>query len=363
MSNDRRTLATAYDPARNNLNLFRLILALLVVASHSYPITLGLERGEACEPLKVLTHGRTDLGSLAVDAFFSISGFLLAGSWLNSRSGVFGFVRRRVLRIYPGFFACVIVCIAVVGPLSVPNVPAYLADPRTYRLLHYLHFGRFWNSLPEAFARNPMPGIIDSSLWTIKYEVYCYVSIVALGSTQLFRGPVLAAIAVACLSLFAGLVLTGRTLPFALDPFYMPRLLTFFLVGTVAYFYREIIPIRGWLFAAATIVVVFTVRIAVWHPVILPIAGLYCLLYLACVRGPFTSFGRVHDLSYGTYLYAWPIQQLTLYYGWGQASPWKLTAVAVPVTFSFAAVSWFAIERPALRFKRSLRPIPAEKFQ
>ena len=324
------------------------------MASHSYVIADGMDDGLRREPLRVVTAGHFDLGGLAVDGFFAISGFLLAGSWMTGQGGPTGFVRRRFLRIYPGFLVCVLVCIGVVGPLAVPDVRAYFGNPHTYWLMKYLYFGRFFNGLPNCFPGNPIPGIIDSSLWTIKYEVFCYVALVCLGLTGLLRRTIVAGIAIGCLAAFNAIALSGRTLPFALDAFYMPRLLTFFLAGASAYLMRDVVPMNRWLLAAAALLLIATVRLPVWPTLVLPTAGLYCLLYVACIPSRrFNTFGRRHDLSYGFYLYAWPLQQLTCYYGWGRGSPWVLTAAALPVTLLAAGVSWLLVERPALRLKRS----------
>ena len=56
------------------------------------------------------------------------------------------------------------------------------------------------------------------------------------------------------------------------------------------------------------------------------------------------------DLSYGVYLYGWPIQQ-SLHALWPAASPWQLLPSALALTLAVAAASWYGIERPALRLK------------
>jgi len=62
----------------NNIDALRLLLAVLVIFSHSYALGLG---SEAREPLALATRGQLTLGNLAVDWFFVLSGFLIAQSW------------------------------------------------------------------------------------------------------------------------------------------------------------------------------------------------------------------------------------------------------------------------------------------
>ena len=60
------------------------------------------------------------------------------------------------------------------------------------------------------------------------------------------------------------------------------------------------------------------------------------------------------DLSYGIYIYAFPIQQTLA--GYGQLN--LLTAVLT--VLPFAAFSWFLVERPAMRLKPAARSGPPE---
>jgi peptidoglycan/LPS O-acetylase OafA/YrhL len=62
---------------------------------------------------------------------------------------------------------------------------------------------------------------------------------------------------------------------------------------------------------------------------------------------------RGYDLSYGSYLLAFPVQQLLS--GLPAALNAVLTAVIV---LALAAVSWRFVEKPALRHKPT-RPVPA----
>jgi peptidoglycan/LPS O-acetylase OafA/YrhL len=97
-----------FDPRANALNAIRLALALLVIVWHSFPLS-GSQVKFA--PLKQL------LGETAVDSFFAISGFLILGSWL--RNPQWGrYLAARVLRIFPAFWACLVITAFVLAPLG-----------------------------------------------------------------------------------------------------------------------------------------------------------------------------------------------------------------------------------------------------
>jgi peptidoglycan/LPS O-acetylase OafA/YrhL len=62
---------------------------------------------------------------------------------------------------------------------------------------------------------------------------------------------------------------------------------------------------------------------------------------------------KIPDISYGVYLYGWPVQKLLVFAG--LASPWILFPVALTGAALCGAASWFCIERYALRLKTSGR--------
>jgi peptidoglycan/LPS O-acetylase OafA/YrhL len=64
------------------------------------------------------------------------------------------------------------------------------------------------------------------------------------------------------------------------------------------------------------------------------------------------------DLSYGIYLYAWPVQSLLVKYIDG-ISPWLVMVFTTLATVPLAFASWKLIERPFLSFKKTRAPNPS----
>lgn len=114
-----------FEERRNNLDFVRLFLAILVIYSHSYPLALGTEK---TEPLLLLTHGQTTFGTVAVDCFFILSGFLISHSFIHTKS-LLSYFRKRVYRIYPAFIISTLFCAFLVAPLAGATSPysSYLA--------------------------------------------------------------------------------------------------------------------------------------------------------------------------------------------------------------------------------------------
>ena len=99
----------------NNLDFIRFSLALLVLFCHCFVMYYGTE--DTVEPLIIATHKQLSLGSLAVNYFFVISGFLIFQSWDKSHNFI-DFLKKRILRIFPGFIVASILCLVLFAPLG-----------------------------------------------------------------------------------------------------------------------------------------------------------------------------------------------------------------------------------------------------
>ncbi|QJY47056.1 acyltransferase family protein [Pseudonocardia broussonetiae] len=352
-------LAQAFDPRRNSVNALRLGLAGLVLLSHS----LKFQGHE--DPLGHLTGGDVDLGTLAVDGFFALSGFLIAGSWAASPSTA-RYLWRRCLRILPAFWVCLLVSAFVLLPLA--------------RLLEFGSLAGFpWTGERSALSyvtsnaalfiqQYEVPGTlggepVNGSLYTLFYEFACYLGIGALGALGLLRDrvwPLLAVTAAVWLltvsELLDGALLTSRseTLETAL------RFGSMFLAGAVAARLAPRLPMGPAGGALAAVVLVQSLVLAsmaptpeastLVHVAIAPAAVAYLVL-LAGSSPRLHRVGARRDLSYGLYVYAWPAQALLLLVG-GAAWPLPVYAAAsLGAGLLLALASWTWVESPALRLK------------
>lgn len=337
------TIADATARPANGFAAVRLALALAVVVSHAFSVTTG--RLEA-EPLHAWT-GYT-LGEHAVNGFFAISGFLVTMSFV--RRGARDYAAARVLRIVPGLVAAVLVVALAIGPsMTTSGLRDYLTDPelRVF-LLRTLTTLKSTAPLPGLFRENPFHFAMGT-VWTLKYEVLCYLVLLLAGAVGLLRGRAPSLVVAA--GLFAALLATNLLLPDAsLGTTTTLRLAFVFAAGAALHQWRHVVRL-SWLAAAALAgLAVLAVRTPA-YPVLLYGATAYGTLVVS-LRQPLARplFDLREDLSYGVYLYGWPIQQVlrALYPEGGSA---VLLAVSLPLSLVAAALSWRLVERPAMRLK------------
>jgi peptidoglycan/LPS O-acetylase OafA/YrhL len=324
----------------DNFDALRCLAALTVLFSHSFPISSILDR----EPLQLLTGGQASFGGVAVAAFFAISGYLITASYVRSRDPL-RYCLSRALRIEPGLIACLMICGLVLGPL-VTTLPLedYFGSAQLY---HFL-LGNLANvhgtaGLPGVFPENPVANAVNGSLWTIRYEIVMYIFVLVLGASGVLNGY--SAILCAALAALASAIWRDSLLaPWG----------SVFFVGSALYFWqRRREPSTVAAFVAVCLLVV-AAEMGVLRFVMGP-AMAYIVIYLATsprVRLP--NLARYGDLSYGIYLYAFPVQQLVVLALRDRIEWYWDILLSLPLVLAAAAFSWHLVEKPALELKRGL---------
>ncbi|MEP6909663.1 MAG: acyltransferase [Actinomycetota bacterium] len=340
---------------RNNFDVLRLLAASLVLFSHAYALT-----GNA-EPFADVS-GWT-FGEVGVVMFFAMSGFLIAKSWTDQPQLV-PFAGKRALRLLPALAVAVSVTVLVIGPLfTALPIGSYFADPGTwlYLVRSSLLF-TFGGTLPGVFEDNPYPNAVNGSLWTLPVEACCYAMAAALGSVGLLRrSGVLAAfscllvLSVTPLSPLSN-ALAGGTTGGNLTLVIM--LGATFVLGCLAY------SLRGRLQLSWTVVVALLVLwVATWGGGWGTASGVPAIAFAVLVfafRSPawLRRLTAPGDVSYGIYVYAFPVQQSVAAL-WGPGlDPLLMLAISFPVIYGLAFLSWRLVERPALALKRVVAPRP-----
>ena len=360
---NRTSLEDVFDARSNSIGFLRFVLASMVLVGHSY-----LFGGFGDEIMWDWTKGQENYGGLAVGGFFVLSGFLITRSYTTTTS-VFRFLWQRFLRIFPGFWACLIVTAFVIGPLiwrtNHGGFSGYtdIADESPFDFvtrnakLTMRQYG-----IGDLLANAAVPRNLNGSLWTLIYELRCYVAVAVFGVFGLLkrgRGVVLGVTAMLWVIQIVNIAIPngGATISPLLGDLYLIRLSFLFGLGACLYLYRDRVPMddRAGVFAAVLLLLSFRYHLFF----VVGQAALAYVLLWAGWRLPFKWFDRYGDFSYGLYLYAFPVQQLLAIYP--QAAKhghlWYVL-VTFMVVVPMAVASYYLVERPFLRLKGASLPAP-----
>lgn len=340
------------DARTNAFDTIRLFAALTVIVSHAFLLTSGTYQAE---PVFWASGGQTTMGSLAVGVFFVISGLFISASF--DRSPTIGnFVSKRALRIMPALVVVTILLALVAGP-AITTVPLadYFADAQTWTYFRNIAFLPMAVELPGVFKTHTL-STVNESIWTLKFEVACYA---------------IAAIVLAIGRSTRTIVWTGWIASFFIVRYWpnangvsgaeyyivaIARMFRYFGAGMLIYLYRDRIVLHAglaWLLAALTVASVKTP----WFIELSAVFGAYPVIAFGYLAPRwFRDLTSRGDVSYGVYIYGWPVQQMLWTIGAGLSLHWLINAaLALPIAYALGWASWLLVEKPAMRAKPQLR--------
>lgn len=331
----------------NNFDFIRLLAAIAVIFSHSFPLTLETSGDEnEFEPLFLLSQGQSSIGDLSVFIFFIISGFLITQSFDRSRD-IMKYTVARILRIFPALIVVVFMTVLILGPLvTSESIKSYFTSTETYEYFKtaFIYVGNAM-TLPGVFTENTFPGTVNGSLWSLKFEFFFYMIVAVLGIMKFLNKPIVSIIYIITLALLV--------FNFPIGERYILTF-SFFSAGMLLYVFRNSIPLNGY-FAFASFIALITSLFTGGFIVLFAIFGSYLVIYLALTPKINLSFiSKYGDFSYGLYIYAFPIQQAIVHFSGGKITPLANFIIALPITFIFAYFSWHLIEKKALKLKNIL---------
>ncbi|MBU6167144.1 MAG: acyltransferase [Alphaproteobacteria bacterium] len=337
-------------------DLVRLVLCYEVMVWHCIALSSGSIDAGLASPVWLPF-------SLMVPMFFTLSGFLVTASAL--RLPVKDYLLNRAARILPALFAVTGFAMLVAGPLATSLPLAdYFTDSGFWRYARNLAAIPEYR-LPAVFAGNLYPDAVNGSLWTVRWEIGCYIMMaimVACGIAR--RAWVVPALALAWA---AAWVLLGNApgLPgvagrLASQVFGAGGLLyPYFLGGATIWLFRHRIPWHGGI-AAACLLLIAAGSLLLdgqrWHEdpvkILLMIApSAYLVAWAGLQRLPVPRVYRGGDYSYGVYLWHFPVLQ-TIQHFLALDQWWQLLLIGfLPVTL-LAAASWHLIEGPVLALRK-----------
>lgn len=331
-------------PVKNSLDLLRFVAASLVLYSHQHAL-LGLQ-----EPTLL---GLGSLGTVGVSIFFFLSGALVCMSWERDPDCRRFFIRRG-LRIFPALWVVVILTALVLGPLvTTLDMGAYFAAADSWR---YLGNGFLLIShvLPGVFLDNPYPSAVNGSLWTLPLEFLCYLCVAGLGALRTIPTWLRPKV------LFALLCLV---FPFFLNHFgsrfqpHMEMLIVFFAGASCSEFLgknpnislRE--KLKNGLFLIAMAALFLTGCRGNERFALLVFVAIVVTVAFRTSLGN-SIIKRTGDLSYGMYIFAFPVQQTIIhFFKFYKLDFSQYLALSFVITICLSYISWAIIEKPALNLK------------
>lgn len=301
-----------------------------------------------------------------MDAFFLTSGFLVTASLIRSQSAI-EFICARILRIFPALWIMSLITIFLFGSI-LTNLP----------LFNYLFNASLWEyaaksvtlltglprDLPGVFANNPFGNRVNGSLWTLPFEIQMYSILLATwilssiaGSNRhsLFKIFIISFCTLSGIYIIFSYFQRGLNIRFELHENYRFQSLFFmFFTGATFYVLRHRIILSRLFFWFFCIIFLISLRNKHLFLVTYIFTLSYLFFYIAFIPNyKIRIFNRFGDYSYGIYIYAFPVQQGTIYLT-NNISPFLLDVISAPITLIFAAISWHFVEKTALNAKKSL---------
>lgn len=338
--------------ASNNFDFVRLMAASLVIVGHAYPLL-------AHPNLPFFLH--TSISTYAVKLFFALSGFLIVASWTHDPNAG-RFLAKRMLRIFPALILVVVLSACVLGPL-VTRLP--LAEYFGHSMFgdYFLNLRLYIAyALPGVFETNVYPNAVNGSLWSLPAEFFMYLLVLAAGLVAralrvvsfavVWGGLTLAFMALNMVELhfqagwFTGAVFYATLVQSVIE------VAPYFMIGGCIQLARRWLPLSPMVAIVAMAGAVGIASAGLYAEPLFILITSYAVIALGSASTPvLRDFGRFGDLSYGTYLYGFPVAQ-TLSWGFGDRLSFVghiLLALVISLLFAFA--SWHLVEKRALRIK------------
>ncbi len=343
----------------SGFDYMRIILAVTILVWHAYPVSRGTKAASEFWRTSLSGHAL----AILLPMFFALSGFLVAGSMYRNPD-LRKFLTLRLIRIYPALVVEAGLSALLLGPFltTVPLVQYFTDRKFLLYLMNTIGWVHFY--LPGVFPSNPQPELVNGQLWTVPFELECYVLITVIAILGFFRLRlrVIPIFALATLAVLAWNQHSGVTA--ATPGGWSGRILILcFLGGVTIYSFRDQIPWRIDLAIVSLMAASFLPSISDTLTYLTPIFlayGTVCLGLLNPRRMLIVDSG---DYSYGVFLYHYPIEQTVQYFLGGDASWLMIVTISLPITILFALFSWWCIEKPFLKVRSFVLRGPGRVMQ
>lgn len=284
-------------------------------------------------------------GSKCVKAFFVMSGFLVTYSFLRRDCDVFSYFKKRFVRIVPAYVTCILFCFVLGWFITSLSTVEYLSSQKTWEYLFANIFMLNWLApeLPGTFQSNLIP-VMDGSLWTMKQEV-CFYALVPfilwLIKDRVWRNILCSFILILCVCTYNFVNIQTQSF-------------MYLLMGMILLLYLDVF----WQWQKILIPLAILLLIPVYI-IEIPIASNLChaveslcfpviLIGAAYKLKPLNVFHKYDNVTYGLYLYHFPVMQTLIHYGLAERNMVQCFVITLSITLVLACASWYIIEKPLM---------------
>jgi peptidoglycan/LPS O-acetylase OafA/YrhL len=336
---------------RNNFNFLRLLFALFVVITHAYPLSAA----PTGDYLDQITHGQLTFSFIGLSGFFIISGYCVYQSLERSTSLIMYFWKR-ILRIFPALFVLLFLTVLLAPFVYDSGIESYLSNksvwtylPSNMTLFHQQPM------ISGVFTHNPYNPAINGSLWSLMYEFAFYIFLSVLIFIPIRRRLLIVSVVLSLL--IVGSIFFNKELSvwsYILEAHLVLEFAPFFFFGALlaimpALSARKqnvvLICLVCLLFISIYTNVFYYVRYLTLPPTIV-------LMGLRVVPALISFINKLGDISYGIYIYSFPIQQTLMYYCKFNALELMVSSLILSCIAGY--LSWHLVEKKCLKYKEAL---------
>lgn len=343
---------------KNNFDFLRLLLASFVIITHAYPLS-GLPE---CDWLCQVSGGQALLSKVGVEGFFVLSGYLIYQS-LSRSANVLDYFWKRSLRIFPALLL-VLTLTVVLAPFVYQGAVPYWQQRSVWTyvpnniIMYRTQFG-----IQGVFEHNPFKTVINGSLWTIRYEFTMYILLALLLPLRRYKQRM--KLGLFCL---LGLLIAGHFIA----PDWISSTSTLnqslyelgglFVAGALlASFEIEQIKYKQFVLIVCFLLLGVSMCLNIYKPVHYVLLPVVIILFGHGATPIIREVGaRLGDLSYGVYIYAFPVQQAVVYFF--KPSYLGVISWGIGCSYILAFLSWHLVEKRVLKLKR-FRPTWPQQFR
>ncbi len=339
---------------KNNFDFLRLMFSFWVVYSHAFPQT-----GQRYLDWLFRHSGQVTFSKIGVAGFFVISGYLVFQSMERSSTWL-GFLWKRFLRLYPAFIVVLLLTV-ILGPIVYQNAETpYWQNSEVFSYIHRnLRLYPMQYGISGIFSQNPMPDYINGSLWTLVYEFSSYLFLALIFMVRKNRKLLLLALLTTFAFYMYAVVFPNPKIDNwqygIIQGFHFVELGAYFVAGSLLGFFKVEkwrADIKNALIILSFLAIIISLTFGAYKYVGHFALPLFSILFgLASYPIINQVKDKIGDISYGMYIYAFPIQQ-TLSYYYPKLSPEGSWIFGGLLAGLFGYASWHLIEKRALKFKK-----------